>query len=75
MRTIFVCLLAAAGLGAQTLAPTVSQVTSASFTLSWTTSQSLNTQVHYGIGAASGLAAVWKLTTSHSATVAGLQPG
>ena len=68
--------VATLGLSAQTLSPVVSQVTSTSFTLTWTTSQRLNTQVHFSTGGASPtLQANWTLTTSHSATVGGLQPG
>ncbi len=69
------CLLAAAALHAQGLTPSVSQVTASSFTLTWTTSQPLNTQVLYApVGQPLQRQANWLLVTSHAATVTGLQP-
>ena|GEM_PF-1878679 len=76
IKTLLMILLASAGAGAQTLAPTVSNVTSSSFTLSWTTTQRLNTQVLYSTGgSASTRQANWTLATAHTATVTGLAPG
>lgn len=60
---------------AQSLAPTVSNVTSNSFTISWTTSQPLNTQVLYGTSSPSIALHSWSLSTGHTMTVSGLQPG
>lgn len=81
MRSFIVCCVLAVlfvfarPLHAQTLEPTVSGVTNTSFTLSWTTAEALNTQVFYGVGAATASAFNWTLSTSHSLTVSGLQPG
>ena len=54
--------------------PTVSNLTPTSLTVSWATSQNLNTQLWYGIGAATRLQANWTLTSSHSMQLTGLQP-
>lgn len=75
MRYAFVCFLAAVALHGQGLNPSVSQVSASSFTLTWTTSQPLNTQVLYApAGQPLQRQANWLLVTSHSVTVSGLQP-
>ncbi|MGH9488774.1 MAG: fibronectin type III domain-containing protein [Terriglobales bacterium] len=64
------------GAGAPALStPQISQVTQTGFTITWTTSQPLNTQLRYGAGTLTESAETWALTTSHSVTVTGLQPG
>lgn len=68
-------LLLALPLQAQSLSPTVTNITSSSFTMSWTTSQPLNTQVLYGTSSPSIALHSWSLTTNHSMTVSGLQAG
>lgn len=76
VKTLLIFFLAGAGAAAQTLAPTVSNVTSTSFTVSWSTTQRLNTQLRYGTSAnALARQANWTLTTAHTATVSGLQAG
>ncbi len=54
--------------------PVVSSLSSSSFTLTWNTSQPLNTQVWYGTSQPSSQLANWLLTTQHSITVSGLSP-
>ncbi|MGN6591842.1 MAG: hypothetical protein ACTHJX_02995, partial [Terriglobales bacterium] len=56
-------------------APQVSNITAGGFTVTWSTSQPLNTQLHYGAGNTTASLNNWKLTTSHSVTVTGLQAG
>lgn len=56
-------------------APVVSDITESGFTLSWTTDQPLNTQVHYGVGQTSQSVNNWTLTTNHTMVLSGLQPG
>ncbi|HXR98401.1 MAG TPA: fibronectin type III domain-containing protein [Terriglobales bacterium] len=63
------------GLGAQTLQPTVTAVSSTSLTVQWSTSQRLNSQLHYGTASPNLRSANWTLGTSHSVTITGLQPG
>ncbi len=71
------CLLLACSGSAQTstLNVSISQVTSTSFQISWTTGSALNGQVHYGVSALSASLYNWKLSTTHSFTVTGLTPG
>jgi len=54
--------------------PTVSQITSSGFTLTWTTAQALNTQVWYGPAQPTTHAYDWTLTTQHTITITGLTP-
>ncbi len=57
--------------------PIISNVTTTSFTLTWQTSSALNTQVHYSQSGSPQTSsyANWKLTTAHTAVIAGLQAG
>ena len=57
--------------------PIISNVTTTSFTLTWQTSSALNTQVHYSLSGSPQISsyANWKLTTAHTAVIAGLQAG
>ncbi len=80
MRIAVLCLCLAAVSAAQSAggslpAPRVSQITSSGFTVSWTTSQPLNTQLHYGAGNTTATLNNWKLATVHTVTLTGLEPG
>ncbi|HEY7855720.1 MAG TPA: fibronectin type III domain-containing protein [Terriglobales bacterium] len=63
------------GLSAQTLQPTVTAISATTITVQWTTSQRLNTQLHYGTATPNLRVANWALSTNHSATLSGLRPG
>ncbi|MGH9483111.1 MAG: hypothetical protein ACRD1L_13570, partial [Terriglobales bacterium] len=55
--------------------PQISGVTANGFTVTWTTTQALNSQLHYGAGAPALAMNNWKLSTQHALTVSGLAAG
>ncbi|MGH9476922.1 MAG: hypothetical protein ACRD1C_11410 [Terriglobales bacterium] len=64
------------GAGSATMsAPTVSNDTESGFTLSWSSNEPLNTQLHYGAGNLSQTFDDWRLTTQHTVTLTGLTAG